>query len=503
MGKYEKVELTKDSTIEEVRADKGFIGHPRGVGALAFGNFANSAAWGAFYAVMIFYLYAPYSTGLGYTEGQAALMITAMGACNGLFVILGSWLSDRVLGMRKALVVGNIVKGTGFLLVALPVTSLEQGRLFAILSLILLSLPVMGASNNSLTGQLYDKSDNGRRDAAFTIHQFANTIAGVFTPIIVGQLSIISYHIGFAIAALFAFAYGAIIYFARNKFFGTLGDKPVKPLPEGELKKIGIKAGIIALVGIIAIAIIVGSGIAGLDVLLNVITSLTFIIPIVFFVSLYKQKDLTSNDKKRMRPFFKLFTAQVLLSIGATLLTTAIAIFIDQKINRMAFGIEIAPGTIPVIYTILGLILGPIFIYFWASQRGQKISVVKKYSFGILMASFAFGVLAIPNVLFSGNAPFSIWWIIIYYLFMSISDQCIWPIGSSVTSKLSPENYETQMQTAWGQAAAIANGICLILFRFFQTAEQQTMLFPIIFVMLLITSIVLFINSKSIDGEMA
>lgn len=502
MSKYEKVVLTKDSTLAEVHKDKGFIGHPRGVGALACGNFFNSAAWGAFYAIMIFYLYTPYTKGLGYTEGTAAMMITAMGACNGLFVIVGSWLADRVLGMRKALVVGNIVKGTGFLLLALPVASQSQGRAFAIIALALLSLPIMGASNASLTGQLYSKTDNGRRDAAFTIHQFANTIAGIFIPVIVGQLSIVSYHVGFAIAAAFAFLYGAVIYFTRNKYFGQLGDKPIKPLPEGELKKVAIKFFAILAVVLIIIVALVLANITGVDALLNIITSATFIIPIIFFINLYRQKDMSDTDRKHMRPFFKLFSAQVLIAIGGTLLTSAIAIFIDQKINRVFFGIELAPGSIPVIYTVLGVILGPIFVYLWSNTKAQHIPVVKKYSMGILTTALAFGLLAIPNFLFDGAAPFSIWWIIIYYIFMAISDQLVWPIGSSVVSKLSPQNYETQMQTAWGQAAAVANGICLILFRFFQTADQQTMLFPIMFTVLFVTSIILFIKNKTIEAEM-
>lgn len=33
-----------ESTLEEVRKDTKFLGHPRGVGVLALGNFCNSAA---------------------------------------------------------------------------------------------------------------------------------------------------------------------------------------------------------------------------------------------------------------------------------------------------------------------------------------------------------------------------------------------------------------------------------------------------------------------------
>ncbi|MEK5163747.1 hypothetical protein NYE69_15580 [Paenibacillus sp. FSL R5-0527] len=144
--------------------DKKFLGHPRGVGALAAGNFFNSFAWGALYAILIYYLYSPYTQGLGFTQGQAASMVTAMGACNSIFIILGSWLADRVLGMRKALIIGNIVKGTAFGLLAIPAFSLAQGRIFAILALFLMSLPINEKLSHRLSYRRRGRISLWRRD---------------------------------------------------------------------------------------------------------------------------------------------------------------------------------------------------------------------------------------------------------------------------------------------------------------------------------------------------
>lgn len=488
--------------LEEIRHDTGFFGHPKGVGALAAGNFFNSAAWGAFYAIMIYYLYAPYTHGLGFPQGVAAQMVTAMGACNGLFVIVGSWLADRVLGMQKSLIVGNLVKGIGFALLAIPPVSIEMGRTFAIIALVLLALPIMGASNASLTGQLYAKNDNSRRDAAFTIHQFVNTAAGLITPVLVAQLGMRNYHWGFAIAAACAFLYMLVIILTQHRFFGPLGARPTKPLAPGQFKKIAAIAFLVMAAVLGTIALLVMKRIIGLNGFLNVITSLTFLIPIGFLLNLFRQKDLTDIDRRHMRPFLKLFCAQILIGLGGTLLTSAIAIFIDQKINRQFFGLTIAPGSIPTIYTILGLIAGPIFVYLYTKTRVRDIPIVKKYALGILMCALTFSVLSIPTLLLRGQGPYSILWMVVYYIFMALSDQMVWPIGSSLVSKLSPAAYETQMQTAWGQAAAVANGIALVLFNFFKTADQQVVLFPIMAGVLLLAVLYLFINAKTIDKQM-
>lgn len=493
---------SNEARLEEVLDDKKFFGHPRGVGALAAGNFFNSFAWGALYAILIFYLYSPYMKGLGFTQGQAASMVTAMGACNSIFGIFGSWLADRVLGMRKALIIGNIVKGTAFAILAIPAFSLTQGRIFAFAALFLMSLPIMGASNASLTGQLYRKTDNGRRDAAFTIHTIANNIAGLIAPVLVGQIGMKNFHVGFLIAAIAAFLYGAVIWFTQHKFFGPLGDLPVKPLEKGKFKSIFAKFMAVLIVVMGTIIALVLTHVISFQGVLNIITSATFIIPIVFLTNLLSKKDLTDLDRRRMKPFLKLFSAQIVMALCGVMLTSTVAIFIDQKINRNLFGFEIAPGSVGTIYTIFGLVLAPVFVWMWTKTRATRIRTTHKYGLGILFSALGYGLLTIPIIMFKDSAPYNLLWMVFYYLFLTFSDNLVWPIGSSFVAKLSPDAYETQMQTAWGQAGTIGNGIALILFNFYQTADQQVNLFPIMTGLLLVTALAIFVFSKNIEKDM-
>lgn len=86
---------------------------------------------------------------------------------------------------------------------------------------------------------------------------------------------------------------------------------------------------------------------------------------------------------------------------------------------------------------------------------------------------------------------------------MALSDQLVGSIGSSLVSGLSPESYETQLQTAWNQAAAIGNAIAIIFFNFFQTADQQVYLFPIVAAALATVALVLTVFSRHIERQMA
>ena len=500
MNEEEKSRIQVDPN-EEVINDKGFFGHPKGVGALAAGNMCNSFAWAAVYAVLIYYLYAPYTKGLGFTQGQAATMIAAMGAANSLFVIVGSWLSDRVMGSRSALVIGNIVKAIAFAMFAIPTASLEQGRVFAVIGLILMSLPIMGASNSSLTGLLYHREDSGRRDAAFTIHTVANAIAGVIAPVLVGNLSANNYHIGFAIGAAWALAYGLIIFVTRNKFFGTIGEKPVNPLSKAEAKKFAIIAIAVAVVGAAVIGGTAAMKILSFDGIVNVLTTAAFIIPIVFLIQLFHNKKISSEDHKRLPAFLKLWLVQVIVMVASSMISSAVAVFLDAKVNRSFLGYEFAPATFTSIYNVFGLIAGPIFVWLWTATKAQKIRTSKKFAIGIFWYAVSYAILSVP-ILFNLSGKVSPLIPIIYYLLMCFGDNMVFPIGNSMTAKLAPKSYETQMQSAWSQATTVGNAVTIVLFKFFTTADSQLKLFPIMAVVLAVAGVLVFMLSNNIEKDL-
>lgn len=488
----------EENVNEAVRNDKGFFGHPKGVGALAAGNLCNSFAWAAVYAVLIYYLYAPYTQGLGFTEGQAATMIAAMGAANSLFVIVGSWLSDRVMGSRTALIVGNIVKALAFGLFAIPTVSVEEGRIVAILGLILMSLPIMGASNASLTGLLYKREDSGRRDAAFTIHSFAGAIAGVIAPVLVGTLSSDNYHIGFAIGSVWALLYGLVIFVTRNKFFGTIGEKPANPLTKEEAKKAGKIAAAVLVISAAIISMTAVTGLLTFEGIVNTLASAAFIIPIVFLTQLFINKKISAKDHAKLPAFYKLWLIQVVIAVSAVMITSAIAIFVEAKVDRNLGGFEFAPATFTSVYNVFGLIFAPIFVWLWTATKAQYVKTTKKFAAGILSYSLAYFILSVP-ILLSLSGKVSPLLPIIYYILMTIGDNMIYPIGNSITAKLAPKSYETQMQSAWSQTTSVANAITIVIFKFFNTSDSQMKLFPVMAVILLATSMLVFFFSKRIE----
>ena len=489
----EKITTAEEQELKKIRDDHSFLGYPKGLSSLAAGNFFNSICWGAYGAVLIYYLYSPWTKGLGFTQGEAAQLIASVGAINSMFGIIGSWLADRVFGARKALVIGNIAKGLSCAILAIPAFSIDQGRVFAVVGMILMNLPIMGASNYSLTGLLFDRKDS-RRDGAYAMHNIANSIAGFITPVIAAQLGLINYHYGFLIGAIAAFLIAACIGLPGKRIFGSFGSKPSRPLSAAEKKKYGLGALAVVAVLAIAIAIAVGSGKATIGTFASTVSSFTFVIAIAFFAIIWRSKRIQGVERRRLAAVSPLIVMQIVIGVDYAMQGTTLLMFLDQRINRNFFGFEIAPGSFNTIIAVIGLLSGIFYSWLWATKLGDKWKSVDRLWFGFAFSGISNLLLIVPTVvLFPGTAKYSVIWLLIYYLVGNFGG---FPYGVAATSMVaaaSPKSYEAQLQTGFTLSAAIGTAISLIIFGQLQTLESQLPLFWIIAILELAVSVLIFL----------
>ena len=102
---------------EALKKETAFLGQPRGVGTLSFVQLCSSFAMNA---VMIYYLYANAPAGLGFDKADAAQLISLYATVVGMTSIRGSFVSDRIFGCRRSLLVARVTGFIGYTLLAFP-----------------------------------------------------------------------------------------------------------------------------------------------------------------------------------------------------------------------------------------------------------------------------------------------------------------------------------------------------------------------------------------------
>lgn len=220
-------EATPDLDIE-TRADRAFLGHPKGLGYLAFTEAWERFSFYGMQALLVLYMTKHLllpgqveSVGgieqlralYGGIDGQkfASAIFGTYAAAVYLTPILGGLLADRVLGKRRTVLLGAIVMALGHFLMAFNITFL-----LALLCLILGSGMFKG-NIASQVGSLY-KPDDLRRADAFQIFYLAINAGVIASPLIVGTLGeTVGWHWGFGAAGI-GMLIGLAIYVAGQKY---------------------------------------------------------------------------------------------------------------------------------------------------------------------------------------------------------------------------------------------------------------------------------------------
>jgi len=209
------------------RADRAFLGHPKGLGYLAFTEAWERFSYYGMQALLVLYMVKALLLpgriegvwgiealrGLyGGLEGQAfaSAIFGTYTACVYLTPIAGGWLADRVLGTRRTLLLGGLTMAAGHFLMAFDSTFL-----LALLCLIVGSGLFKG-NIASQVGSLYRAGDNRRADA-FQIFYLAINAGVIASPLIVGSLGEnVGWHWGFGAAGV-GMVIGVLIFLAGTK----------------------------------------------------------------------------------------------------------------------------------------------------------------------------------------------------------------------------------------------------------------------------------------------
>ena len=222
---------TPEATPEidiEIRADRAFLGHPKGLGYLAFTEAWERFSFYGMRALLVLYLVnfllkpgevdkvagiehlrALYGGLQG--EAFASAIVGTYAATVYLTPIFGGFLADRWLGKRRTVLLGAITMAIGHFLMAFNLTFLLA------LACLIVGSGMFKGNISSQVGSLY-KSDDLRRADAFQIFYLGINAGVIASPLMIGTLGEeVGWHWGFGAAGI-GMLISLVIYIAGQKY---------------------------------------------------------------------------------------------------------------------------------------------------------------------------------------------------------------------------------------------------------------------------------------------
>ena len=452
------------------QTQKTFFGQPRVLGNLFGVEMWERFSFYGMQGILLIYLY--YSAGrggLGIGQATAASIVGAYGGLVYLSTILGAWIADRVLSRERTLFYSAVVVMLGHLSLALI-----SGKLGVGVGLVLIAVGSGGVKANatSLVGSLYEEGDE-RRDAGFSLFYLGINVGALLGPLLTGLLqSNVGFHYGFGAAAV-GMAVGLAQYSrGRKQLTGSARMVP-NPLPASRRPLVaGLAVGILAVV-----AALVLTGVLTADNLSNVVVGLSLIAAVSYFVVILTSGKITSIERRRVLAFIPMFVASAAFWSLYQQQFTVVTIYSDKRLDRSVLGWEMPVSFIASINPAFIILLAVGFAAMWTKLGPRQPSSPIKFALGTVVMGVAF-LLFLP---IAGGAPNSaplLGLIGILFVF-TIAELLLSPVGLSLSTKLAPKAFTTQMVALFFLSVALGTAMSGTLAKYY-SASHETAYFGIL-----------------------
>ncbi len=409
-------------------------------------------------ALLILYMVATVTgklPGMGFSESSTGLVYGVFTASCYLFPFFGGMLADRVLGERRSLTIGGII-----ILIGLLVLSIDNRMMpfVAGLSLIAVGNGFFKPTIVAMIGDLYEQGDP-RRDGAYTLYYQLFNGSVFLAPIVCGSIAIaFGYRAGFMAAAA-AVGVSMIIYWIlAPKVLDHIGKYPKAKMRN--LDKTIVK------------------------------------------------HPLSKEEKSRIRVIFILMFFVIFFWAGFEQAGSSMSLYTEKFINRRFLGFEIPTTWFQSVNPFLVFWIGFPISALWTFliAKGKRVSTPVKMGLGMIMLGIGF-LFMIGAVMQRGGdvADTSIKagmsWLLLAYLFHTLGELMLSPIGYSMVSKLAPSHMVGMFMGVWFGTMFIANLLAGVLASIVPSMGAFA-IFGTVAVFVIVLGVVVFFISKKLLAMM-
>ncbi|CAN5503361.1 peptide MFS transporter [soil metagenome] len=403
---------------EPALAEATFAGHPRGLFNLFFTEMWERFSYYGMRAILVLYMVAAVSDGgLALTNKEAGHIYGLYTMAVYLSALAGGFVGDKVLGARRAVLIGGIIIACGHFTIAFAsITTLFIGMV-----LIVLGTGLLKPNMATIVGGLYKPGDM-RRDAGFSIFYMGVNVGAMFAPIVCGYLAqdkgfkawlpsvgispLVSWHLGFAAAGI-GMVVGLIVYVTQAKLLGTAGLKPVAA-------------------------------------------------PVALAENSTKAEFLSRDEWRRLGAIAVLFVFNILFWAIYEQGGSSLNIFAKNCVDNTIFGWSFPSTWLQSFQAGFIVLFAPLISMIWLKLGDKQPTAPTKFAIGIVLLGLGISLM-VPASMLAANGPVSPLWLIGVFLFECLGELCLSPVGLSTVTKLAPARFGSLSMGAWYLSMSIGN----------------------------------------------
>jgi proton-dependent oligopeptide transporter, POT family len=249
------------------------------------------------------------------------------------------------------------------------------------------------------------------------------------------------------------------------------------------------------LLRVISINPVVFAGVSGIVILASAF---------LYFIYVFLFEKLDSTERKKVMAIFLIFLTTIMFYGGYEGQGSSLNLFADRYTNMFMGSFEMPSSWLQSAPSFFVLLLVPFFAWLWVRLAQKKLnpSTPIKLVLGLVFMGLGYLVMMKASaIVVAGGKPLPTW-LITTYMFHTMGEICLYPIGMSAMTKLSPKKLMGQMMGVFFMALALGNLVAGLYAGEFSadaiTANPSVLidLFGLIVKIMFIASVVVLLLSK-------
>ncbi|CCQ09379.1 Di/tripeptide permease YjdL [Pseudoalteromonas luteoviolacea B = ATCC 29581] len=439
-----------------------FLGHPKGLFLLFGTEMWERFGYYGMRAILVLYLVAlTQDGGFGWSNADALSLYGTFTMAVYITPLFGGWLADNVLGQRKAIIIGGFLMAAGHFIMGIPhsvVAGQEENVFYLGLALLCAGNGLFKPNISTMVGDLYSEGDK-RRDGAFTIFYMGINLGGALGPLVAGYVATVAgWQAGF-IAAGIGMVISVILQMVLSqKYLGDIGKIPSAKLSQQQSQS-------------------------------------------------NSKEPLSKVEKDRIKVIFTMSVFSIIFWMGFEQAGGLMNIFANDYTNRMLMGFEVPASWFQSLNSIFIIVFAPIVAMIWLKLDKREPNSPVKFAIALVFLALGFLTMMLALITEGGDGntmQISMMWLVLFYLFHTLGELCLSPIGLSMVSKLAPLRLASMLMGIWFLCTAVANKIAGLVGSFIGEGEAAVENAMSIFIglgatALLSAGIMYFLSDKLVD----
>jgi POT family proton-dependent oligopeptide transporter len=384
----------------------------------------------------------------GFDDTRADIIWGAFSALVYTMPILGGYIGDRVLGLRRTMVLGAATLGIGYLLLSLPI----DAALFPAMGVMAVGNGLFKVNPNNLVSRLHE-GKHSKLDILFTLYYISLQI-GAFVSILLlpwikdhpgwvitlGSLRFDSWHLAFGVSAI-GLALALVNY-------GFIGDylQPYGAEPDFAPLKPGILAAVIVLALPVAGLL---SEIIRYHAATLAVVGLAAALLVYVFTRLLTHSEGGGRNRAIACIVFTLIS--IIWAVYNQQIYTSLTLFALRNVRPSLLGVHVSAAQFQDLNQFWLMVLaGPLaWLYHrMAKTRHGDFSIAGKFTAGLYLLAAAFFLYAASR-LTAIDGVTSPWWLVAGYGAQSLGELLIAALSFSMVAQLVPQRSRGVIMGGW------------------------------------------------------